>query len=676
MNPGGIPSSLEKIQALKTEQENLKQEEENLKKQKKQDEEKSVQEEYEKEKAELEDIQNKRDEIFSSLSEVRGERGRIISSGRQVVNEAKNADNDGALYNKLKTKDVFSDVFSTEKNEWKSLQEKVITLSTEKEKNQEALSKKEKTVEELFTKTKEGIRVAEEKEKEAILNKYLPSEGNLSHYFGLSALQNGKWDLNIIEKKEEILMLPKEEQEKVLAIIKNELHSKVANMYEVKNKGNLEAIGQDVERVEKYEAERGEAYKMFSEFRENKLHEYNERYNRVFVDKDSEIYQRIMRYYGESGQKLITHISTLGFESGSKNLLSINKELGERVNDNGPVVDLVSVREYLEGVQKANDGLLEIIEGRDIEKINEIFSSKNNSVGWEENFGVENSYSLSRKLGGKISLIKNPVSLALKLSPSELKKYFEEKMQKQEVEKNDINDFVDAGVDQNMIYMQSREMNTYPEEIAREIKNTENRKENADWALQTVRNSMGRFDGQMSEKIYFKIPSVGITLNVPKLGKEFEEIGDYTGKIGVKDLDILEEKIKLTQLKNKKLGFLDSKAKHAEAINKMEELIKKNEDERINFLNNRKYLINQDNSSMKILFDKLSKVEGFSAQKDADVTDGMYIEEMLKRLEEKLTEISSEKYPSEKIEIYEKFSDANKRLEKARVKIFEGQKAS
>ena len=121
-------SGLEKIKALKQEQELKRLETESQKKQSEEQEELAKSSQYNSENEELAKMTSRREEILKLLAEIKSRRGDIIKTGHKAVDEARQ---DEEVEKILHTKEGFDEVFSNEKTEWKNLQEEVNNLNEE-----------------------------------------------------------------------------------------------------------------------------------------------------------------------------------------------------------------------------------------------------------------------------------------------------------------------------------------------------------------------------------------------------------------------------------------------------------------------------------------------------------------------------------------------------------------
>ncbi len=681
MNPETSPennsekkmSALEKIKALKAEQEQKRIDEENQKTQEAENDSNLRQNSYEKQKAELDQINLRKQEIEESFERIKNERTNIISSGRQAKAEAKA---DEAVYESLKDKEVFNEVFAGEKEQWKKLQTEVSGLGLEKTEVDNAFSEKEKKVGELFNETDEGRRLMQEKleaeaqtKREALAEEFLPSEQEMRHYFSLSRLQKGEWDSNTIKNSQKIVGLPKEEQIEVVSAVKEKLHGEISKAYKEKNKGNLELIKQDSDRVEEYQKNKTEISFMIRDFMREKMPEYQNKYQKLFENKNNEIYQEISRYYGAGGENLINILSSFDYNHKERrdSLIKIDEKISSP-EVSSSAANLQSVKDYLEGIEKANQGLIEIIESGDAKKIKEMFSSRSNDPSHINiYFGVD-LYKIKDKLNDSVFLVKNPVSLALKLKPEELKGYYEQKISEQEQERENINNFIDSSVDSGLIQAEVMSQKTTISSIENDLNSSEKNKEKANKAIETIQFIRRGFEKKLYEKVYFTFPSTRINLSVPKFEEDFNKIESYSNKIQILEVSITDEGINLARLKNKKLGIFDSKSKHQDEIKTLEDKINNFSSEINQSYSSRNSLVDSKNE-LAGLFERLSEVKDFDPQKSANLKDGITLEYMLESLEDALEDITEQEFPKDKKELLEKHHEVQKMRETAKNQI-------
>ncbi len=667
-------SALEKIKALKAEQEQKRIDEENQKTQEVENDSNLRQNSYEKEKAELDQINLRKQEIEESFERIKNERTNIISSGRQAKAEAKA---DEAVYESLKDKEVFNEVFAGEKEQWKKLQTEVSDLGLEKTEVDNAFSEKEKKVGELFNETDEGRRLMQEKleaeaqaKREALAEQFLPEEENLIRYFSISRLQKGEWDWNTIQNKEKIVSLPEEERAEVLGAIKEKLHGEISKAYTEKNEGNLELIKQDSDRVEEYRKNKTEISFMIRDFIQSKIPGYAKQYKELFENENNEIYQTISRYYGSSGDNLIGKLVYLTDDTINRlNVLpELHEEINKPLNTSDPVPDLDCVKDYLEGMEKANTGLIDLIKNSDAEKIKNIFSGRNSTLSWEENFDV-NGYRLNSNLRNKIKPVKNDVSSALRLKPEELKGYYNQKISEQNSEMDNLNNFTDASIDETMIQAEAMAQNTTIRNIESDLNISEKNKKSADFAIESVKDAERQLKDRMFEKIYFFSPATKTEYRIPKFEQEYKDIENYSNKIGVNEVTILEKGMMLKELENKKLGIFDSKSKHENAKGALKKEIERMKSENTNYSSNRKYLMDSKNIELTRLFNDLEEVKDFDVKKIPEYKEEMTLKEFLESAEDSLEDIAETEFPVEKKVLYEKYLIAQKEREEVKAKI-------
>jgi hypothetical protein len=193
MNPekNNPVSGLDKIKALKQEQELKRQEAESQEKQVQEQEELAKSSQYQTEKEVLAKMTSRKDDISKRLAEIKSKRGDIIKTGHKAVEEARQ---DKEVEKILHTKEGFDEVFSEEKIEWKNLQEEVSNLNKELDELNLNIPEKEKSVNELFLQTKEGQEKIHEEKREKIAKELLEN-----YYLKVDDWREGKWDSNTIK---------------------------------------------------------------------------------------------------------------------------------------------------------------------------------------------------------------------------------------------------------------------------------------------------------------------------------------------------------------------------------------------------------------------------------------------------------------------------------------------
>ncbi len=181
-------SGLAKIKALKQKEQEKRQNEKNQRQTSEAEAEIQRVAEYNTEKQALSGLLTRKDEILKRLTEIKSQRGGIIKTGHKAVEEARQ---DEEVEKILHTKEGFDEVFSSEKTEWKNLQEEVSNLNEEIKSLETSIPEKEKQVNELFSQTKEGKEKAHEEKRQAIEKELLQVSYG---YVDVDKFKKGTWE--------------------------------------------------------------------------------------------------------------------------------------------------------------------------------------------------------------------------------------------------------------------------------------------------------------------------------------------------------------------------------------------------------------------------------------------------------------------------------------------------
>lgn len=657
-------SGLEKILALKQEQELKRQESENQKRQFGEQEELAKSSEYQLKIEELAKIISRREEILKRLIEIKSQRGNIIKTGHNAVLEARQ---DKEIEKILHTKEGFNEVFSNEKIEWKDLQQEVNNLNQELEKLNSEIPEKENQAGELLSQTKEG---KEQKEKE-LAEKFIeiPREGFIKE------IEYGeKWcKLNVPIKNNlsrmDFFNLSDQEKVETKETILSYLNKEIDKEFLLINKKEgLENIKQDIDRVNEFLKESNEVLPEIDKFREE-APKILLKYEELFKEH-KEIDNIIGKYYGNYGENRnenLVYLNSYKSQSGDNKLFETKKILRDvNIEKNESVPDPKKTKRYIEKAHEFNSQLISLIENNDVEKIKEIFSGMGEGI--EKYFGF-NPWFVARNLYENYheQLIKSHESEKLSLPFTELVKYYNQIISKQEKQKELLLSGFSASLD--MVALSGESENTITNKEF-ELKDLEEKKKEAKTFLRTLEDARKQLRDKLNEEILFESEIANRTFDVPKFTPEVKEIEDYVIEIKKIEENLKNLRKDAAELQNKKLGIFESKAKHGEKVNEAWKNIKDIENnEYMNSLNSFKYFLNIKND---ILANIWHPIQNRKIDWKKDVKFGIPIKlgEALLKIEDYLSPISNRETPQADLDLINKYKEAKQKFEESKREIF------
>ncbi len=665
MNPEGNLSALEKIQLLKKEQEEKRIADEKAKQDAEAAEQALHETAYEAAKVKLSAAEDAVTLINTEFENIRNQRAGIIESGRTAIAEARKDQDVEAI---IKTKEGFNDVFGEDKTAWHTLREQIDALHEEKEKALALVAERKKEAEALFTKTTEGKKVAEEKaqaektaQQEFLAKKYLRED--LRYYFSPDKIAKGEWNFSMGANAVEVPGLPPEEREEAVAAIKATLHGVIEKNYESK-KNAYGQVGQDVERIKKYTAEKDAVATMLNEYI-READDYIKRYKNIIENsKENEMGDKINRFYRSYGTELYSYFAYFQEGRTDKDLFAVVEELAKDVPNSitSTVPDIEKIKTYITSARKLNEGMLSVLESNNTEEFAKIFENGNNP---QKHFNV-NTWGIAEGLKSKENLVVHDSSKALKLQPKELVAYYEETMKKIDTEKDKVNAFVDAAVDMDLVHGAANGLRTSVSSIESEAKYFNAKKEKVDHILTSLDYLIQNRKNELDQKIRFSFSDMGTTFQVPKLENATKQIVDYTEKIEKLSKEIDEDTEALELLKKKKLGIFESKATHSENVIRGVQNIKDKNVSLQDLKSDRRKVTDTKEGDLARLIENMQEINGFDYRKEADITDGITLREMVEKIKVALTTLSEQQFPEEKQAILTEARDRQAKMEAAK----------
>lgn len=685
MNPEkhNYMSGLEKIKALKQEQELKRQEAENQKKQSEEQEELAKSSQYQSESEELAKMTSRREEIFKRLAEIKSRRGDIIKTGHKAVEEARQ---DTEIEKILHTKEGFDEVFSGEKVEWKDLQEEVNNLNEEIKNLETSIPEKEKQVNELFSQTKEGKEQILKKENEEAEKKEQEIADNFLNkgYFSISEIENGKFNWNLI-KTHNLVKLSPEEQNEAISVVESVIHKEIVKQLNQENEKNgINDIGKDIDRVEIFKKERNELVQELRDFR-TQAEGFLKKYENLF-ENHKEASEIIGKYFGNHDERRnvsLTYLYERHKNDGTHDeyLAGLTRSLQEDITMSAKFPKINPIKEYIEKVKIQNDKLISLIENDDLETIKKLYSGNDSSSYQKEFFGADD-YSVVKNLKDNYpeEIIKTEASKKTKLSVSQLQEYYKKHLDEQKLKENLIIELSEAGIDMIIEGKKADELfggraNSISD-IEYKQKTIDANKKFAEDYLDLIKESKERIlKDKLNETISFEAKEAGREFSVPKFASDIEKINDYSRNIKSSEENIKNLETSIRTLENKKLGVFESKPKHEQKITEEKEKLAQEKGSKQNNENNRKYVLELQSDDLARIFD--SRRRGQNDRdlfKEAGLEKTMTLGDALDKIQVYLDKLLNAKLDDKEIELLNKYTEAKSKFEKVNQSILELQK--
>ncbi|MCC6323606.1 hypothetical protein IT400_02315 [Candidatus Nomurabacteria bacterium] len=678
-------SGLEKIKALKQEQELKRQEAENQKKQSKEQEELAKSSQYQSESEELAKMTSRREEIFKCLAEIKSRRGDIIKTGHKAVEEARH---DEEVEKILHTKEGFDEVFSGEKVEWKDLQEEVNNLNEEIKNLETSIPEKEKQVEELFSQTKEGKEQILKKENEEAEKREHEIADNFLTYkndiLNISEIEKGKFNWNVI-KTHNLVKLSPEEQNEAVSAIKSVIHKDIVKQLNQENEKNgINDIGKDIDRIEIFKKERNELVEELRDFR-TQAEGFLKKYENLF-ENHKEASEIIGKYFGNHGER--RNVSLAYLYERHKNdgthdeyLAGLTRSLQEDITMGAKFPKINPIKEYIEKVKNQNEKLISLIENDDLETIKKLYSGNDSSSYQKEFFGADD-YSIVKNLKDNYpeEIIKTEASKKTKLSVSQLQEYYKKHLDEQKLKENLIIELSDVGIDIIIERAKADELfggraNSISD-IESKQKTIDANKKFAEGYIDLIKESKERIlKDKLNETISFEAKEAGREFSVPKFASDIEKINDYSRNIKSSEENIKNLETSIRTLENKKLGVFESKSKHEQKITKEKEKLAQEKSSKQNNENNRKYVLELQSDDLARIFDSRRRGQNdCDLFKEAGLEKTMTLGDALDKIQVYLDKLLNTKLDDKEIELLNKYTEAKSKFEKANQSILELQK--
>ncbi len=698
MNPekSNKMSGLEKIKALKQEQELKRQEAENQKKQSEEQEELSKSSQYQLESDELTKMISRREEILKRLAEIKSRREDIIKSGHRAVEEARQ---DTEVEKILHTKEGFDEVFSGEKVEWKDLQEEVNNLNEEIKNLETSIPEKEKEVNELFSQTKEGKEQILKKENKELEKKGREIADNFlnKEYLSVSEIEKGKFNWNLI-KTYNLVKLSPEEQDEAISATKSVIHKEIVKQLNQENEKNgINDIGKDIDRVETFKKERDEIVTQLREFR-NQARDFLKKYESLF-ENNKEAGEIIGKYFGNSGKGRNINLVYLYERAGKHEvdekgwkketgdvahdeyLAELTRSLQNDIEIGKEFPKIQPIKEYIEKTKILNEKLISLIENNDLETIKKLYSGNDSSKFQKEFFGFDRylvQYDFTHNYPEEI--IETEASKKTKLSFSQLQEYYKKHLDEQKLKENLIIELSDAGI--NMMIERAKTDELFggransTSDIESKQKTIDTNKKFAENYLDLIKESKERIlKDKLNESIYFEAKEAGREFSVPKFTSDIEKINEYSKNIKLSEENIRNFETSIRALENKKLGFFESKLKHEQKITEEKDKLAKEKDSKQNNENNRRYFLELQNDDLARIFDPRRRGQNDrDLFKEAGLEKTMILDDALDKIQVYLNNMLNAKLDDKEIELLNKYTEAKSKFEKASQSILELQK--
>lgn len=650
MNPQKKPSmsSLDKIQALKKDQELKRQTEAESIKIKKEQEEQEKVIKYDDEKQELSKMSARRDEILKKLAEIKSRRDEIITTGHKSVEEAKK---DQEVEKILRTNEGFEEIFGTEKAEWQELRDEVIALNEELKNLEIKIHEKEKQVETLFAETPEG-----KKEKEEELTKKFIRETP-----SLNEIEKGNLWISVKEYEFEKLSL--EEKSKTKETILSYLEKQIDQQFNEANKrSGLEDVKEDVERVKKFIKERNEILLEIEQFRQE-AQNYKQKYDNLF-QKNEEI-KDIIYHYGLNTETL-TYFESYSNKKPDDQLFETLKSF-QNDDINKEVLDPKKTKEYIEKAREFNNKLIDIIEKNDVETIKKIFERE----GLEKYFGFSiHNQADNLYFNYKKPLIKSQASKKLNLPFPELEDYYNKKIENQQKEKEIIKEGFKASIDMELL----ANTKNIIEIIQRDLEKIKENKKGVENFISSLNFYRNRLRDKLDEEIVFESKILGRTFAYPKFSSEVKEIDNYVSKIQNVEESLKNLRKKAKELQDKKLGIFEIKSKHEEKVNEAWKKVRDLEmGEYESLRNSLNYILNKKNDDLVEIWN-MNKWQKLGLYNKLNFREPIKLNDALTKIEAELLKIKEVQFPKDKVELLKKYKEAEQKFEKAKRDILALQK--
>ncbi len=691
-------SGLEKIKALKQEQELKRQEAENKKKQAEEQEELEKSSQYQLENEELTKMTSRRGEILKRLAEIKSQRRDIIKTGHKAVEEARK---DEEVEKILHTKEGFGEVFSGEKTEWKNLQEEVNNLNEEIKNLETSIPEKEKQVEGLFSQTKEGKeQILKKENEEAEKKEHEIADNFLTHkndILNISEIEKGKFNWNVI-KTHNLVKLSPEEQNEAVSAIKSVIHKDIAKQLNQENEKNgINDIGKDIESVETFKKERDEVISELRDFREQ-ARGFLKKYEALFED-NKEAGEIIGKYFGNGGKRRNINLAYLYERSGKAEvdekgwkketgdiahdeyLAELTRSLQDDVEIGKEFPKIQPIKEYTEKAKTLNEKLISLIENNDLETIKKLYSGNDSSKFQKEFFGFDKytvEHDFNRNYPDKI--IKTEASKKTKLSFSQLREYYKKHLEEQKKKENLIFELSDAGIE--MITERAKADELFGgransiSDIESKEKTIDANKKFAEDYLDLIKESKERIlKDKLNETISFEAKEAGREFSVPKFGADIEKINDYSKNIKSSEENIKNLETSIKTLENKKLGVFESKSKHEQKILEEKGKLTEEKSSKQNNESNRKYLLDLQNDNLTRIFGSTGGHRtNINIAKEAELEKTITLGDALDKIQVYLDKLLNAKLDNKEVELLSKYTEAKSKFEKAKQSILELQK--
>ncbi len=691
-------SGLEKIKALKQEQELKRQEAENKKKQAEEQEELEKSSQYQLENEELTKMTSRRGEILKRLAEIKSQRRDIIKTGHKAVEEARK---DEEVEKILHTKEGFGEVFSGEKTEWKNLQEEVNNLNEEIKNLETSIPEKEKQVEGLFSQTKEGKeQILKKENEEAEKKEHEIADNFLTHkndILNISEIEKGKFNWNVI-KTHNLVKLSPEEQNEAVSAIKSVIHKDIAKQLNQENEKNgINDIGKDIESVETFKKERDEVISELRDFREQ-ARGFLKKYEALFED-NKEAGEIIGKYFGNGGKRRNINLAYLYERSGKAEvdekgwkketgdiahdeyLAELTRSLQDDVEIGKEFPKIQPIKEYTEKAKTLNEKLISLIENNDLETIKKLYSGNDSSKFQKEFFGFDKytvEHDFNRNYPDKI--IKTEASKKTKLSFSQLREYYKKHLEEQKKKENLIFELSDAGIE--MITERAKADELFGgransiSDIESKEKTIDANKKFAEDYLDLIKESKERIlKDKLNETISFEAKEAGREFSVPKFGADIEKINDYSKNIKSSEENIKNLETSIKTLENKKLGVFESKSKHEQKILEEKGKLTEEKSSKQNNESNRKYLLDLQNDNLTRIFGSTGGHRtNINIAKEAELEKTITLGDALDKIQVYLDKLLNAKLDNKEVGLLSKYTEAKSKFEKAKQSILELQK--
>jgi|GEM_PF-4760364 hypothetical protein len=672
-------SGLEKVKSLKQEQELKRQETENQKKLTEEQEKQAKISLYQSEKSSLNEMTARKDEIGKRLEQIKSHRQQIIDTGHSAVEEARK---EPEVEKILHSKEGFDDVFSSEKEQWQNLRGEVTALNEELNNLKTSIPEKEKHVTELFFETPEGKEELRNEQGKKYIE--LPREGYLGE------LNRGEKyaSLDVVMKTSEFNKLPDEARAEIKDNILSYLDKELDQEYFKKNKTNgVNAIGEDVNRVEEFVKESRELKPEIDKFVHKEVPKMIENYTKLF-DKNNKFNKELLNTYRmdncDERSELMVSLKQYGSKKVDEQLLKIKEELISADIDKA-VPNPKIVKNYISKSREVYNKTTESVANNDFDTFKNIYNRENftsifvprESNGQAKLFGEsfnDITYSLYHKDYER--LIRNNESQKLNLPYSELKNYYNQIIEKQQKQKEALLSGFSASLE--MISLSGgNERNIENKEA--QLKNLVDKKNEAQIILGKVGWGKGMFKGILDEEISFSSEVTGRDFNIPMFTSEVKEIEESYNEFKQAEIELERLKNEVYELKNKKVGFFESKSKHQENVNEAERVI-------INKENNRNYLKERynriankkaDDTGSRYLSEIFEYLNNFSEKKmkgdwrkDIQFDSHIKFGSALSKIEDYLNPIANQEIPLELQETVNKYQKARQKFEEAKREVF------